>query len=259
MPPRSTPEGEADPRLFVASLDKAMTLLELFAEERKELSFAEIVGRTEIGRSAVQRFLHTLLHLGYLTRDPVTRHYALGAKVLGLYRGYVEGRSVLRRAQHALAELNRTTRECVAWAELLEHEIVVVEALPSPHVTAVTLAPGMRFEAISASSGQVLLAHAEPEAVARAFAAASPRARERVGTPGLAAFTVLLDRVRTHGFALTSKAFDQGSLSISAPVLDGRGRALGAVNLSVLTSRFDRDRAEAELVPAVLQAARAAR
>jgi IclR family pca regulon transcriptional regulator len=253
------PPGEPDARLFVASIEKAMAVLELFETERQDLSFAEIVARARIGRSAVQRFVYTLHQLGYLSRDPVTRRYALGAKVIGLYRGYLESRSVLRRAHHALAELNRTTRECVSWTELLETEIVVVENWPSSHVTAVTLAPGMRFEAISASSGQVLLAHAAPEVVSRAFAAASPRARVRGGAGSLAELTDLLDRVRTQGYALTSKAFDQDSLSISAPVLDGRGRAVGAVNLSVLTSRFDHRHAERELVPAVIQAARSAR
>jgi IclR family pca regulon transcriptional regulator len=117
----------------------------------------------------------------------------------------------------------------------------------------------MRFEAVSASSGQILLAHARPEAVARAFAAASERARERAGAPDLDAFRRLLDQVRAQGFAMTSKAFDQESFSISAAVLDAQGRALGAVNLSALRSRFDRDQALARLVPAVLEAARACR
>jgi len=256
-PPPPKPPGEPDPRLFVASLEKAMAVLELFAQAQEELSFADIVARAGVGRSAVQRLVYTLHQLGYLSRDPATRRYALGAKVLGLYRGYVEGRSALRRAQHALAALNRATGECVSWTELLGSEIVVVGTWPSPQVTAVSLAPGMRFEAISASSGQVLLAHAPPEVVARAFAAASPRARERVGAGSLADLARLLDGVRAQGFALTSKAFDQGSLSISAPVLDGRGGAVGAVNLSVLMSRYDRGQAERELVPAVIQAARA--
>jgi IclR family pca regulon transcriptional regulator len=258
-PPRTDPPEEPDSRLFVASIGKAMTVLELFEHERQDLSFADIVAKAGIGRSAVQRFVYTLHQLGYLSRDPATRRYALGPKVLGLYRGYVEGRSALRRAHHALAELNSATRECVSWTELLGSEIVIVENWPSPHVSAVTLSPGMRFEAISASSGQVLLAHAAADVVARAFAAASDRARERVGAQRLGDFVALLERVRAQGYALTGKAFDQDSLSISAPVLDGPGRAVGAVNLSVLTSRFDRKQAERDLVPAVLRAAQASR
>lgn len=257
--PKAGPPEEPDPRLFVASIEKAMAVLELFEHAQEDLSFAEIAARAGIGRSAAQRFVHTLHHLGYLSRDPATRRYALGAKVLGLYRGYVESRTVLRRAHHALVELNRMTRECVSWTELLGTEIVIVENWPSAHVSAVTLTPGMRFEAISASSGQVLLAHAPADIVVRAFAASSALARQRAGVGSLDDVAALLGRVRHLGHAVTGKAFDQESLSISAPVLDGRARAVGAINLSVLTSRFDRQRAEQELVPAVMRAARVAR
>ncbi|MBR0665470.1 helix-turn-helix domain-containing protein [Roseomonas hellenica] len=250
---------DVDPRLFVASIEKAMAVLELFESERQDLSLTEIMARAGIGRSAVQRFVYTLHRLGYLSRDPATKRFALGAKVLGLHRGYVGGRSALQRARHVLRELNATTGECVSWTELLETEIVVVENWPSAHVTAVILAPGMRFEAISASSGQVLLAHAPAEVVAHAFAAATPRARERLGARTLPEFGAILDRVRSQGYALTTKAFDQDSISLSAPVLDPGGRAVGAVNLSVLTNRFDRRQAEDALVPALIKAARASR
>jgi IclR family pca regulon transcriptional regulator len=248
-----------DPRLFVASIEKAMGLLELFEDERQDLSLTEIMARASIGRSAVQRFVHTLHELGYLHRDERSRRYTLGAKVLGLYRGYVGGRSVLQRARPALLALAQATRECVSWTELLESEIVVVENWPSPHLTAVTLSPGMRFEAVSASSGQILLAHAPAEVAARAFAAASETARQRAAAADLPALRRLLDRVRAQGFAMTAKAFDQGSLSISAAVLDAQGRALGAINLSALRNRFETEAAVEGLVQAVLRAAQACR
>ncbi|WP_426955557.1 IclR family transcriptional regulator [Muricoccus radiodurans] len=247
-----------DPRLFVGSIEKAMAVLEVFETAGQPLSMSDVVARTEIGRSAVQRFLYTLHHLDYLDRDPATKRYALGHKVLRLYRGFVGGRSTLERARHAMLELNRETRECTSWVELLKQEIVIVENLPSPQITAVTLAPGLRFEALSASSGQVLMAHAPAETVERIFAASSPLARERAGAEDIGGLRRILDRVRAQGYALTTKAFDQESLSISAPVFDARRIAVGAINLSTLRSRFDRKEAMADLVPAVLAAARRA-
>jgi IclR family pca regulon transcriptional regulator len=258
-PARQATAEDTDPRLFVNAIEKGMIVLELFETSRQELSLTDIMARAGIGRSAAQRFVYTLHRLGYLSRNPDNKRFALGPKVLGLYRGYLGGRSILQRAQHAMLELNRATGECVSWSELLEEEIVIVENLPSPHLTAVVLVPGMRFEAVSASSGQVLLAHATPDAVRRAFAGASASARERAATPELADFQALLARVRGQGYAMTSKAFDQDSLSISAPVLDAQGRPVGAVNLSALSSRFSRAEALATLVPAVVAAARACR
>jgi len=257
MSRRTTPAPtRPDPRLFVNSIEKGMAVLELFETARQDLSLTDIVARTDLGRSAAQRFVHTLHELGYLSRDPATRRYSLGPKVLGLYRGYVGGRSMLQLVRPALAQLGQQTREAVAWVELLEKEIIVVDSLASPHLTSVTLAPGMRFEAISSSSGQVLLAHASEAAVELAWAAATPSARERTGARDVAGYARLLERVRRDGFALTEKAFDQDSLSISAPALDVQHRAIGAINLSTLRARFDVEEAKAKLVPAIMEAAR---
>jgi IclR family pca regulon transcriptional regulator len=153
-------------------------------------------------------------------------------------------------------ELNLATKESISWAELLDHEIIVVESLPSPHLTSVTLAPGMRFEALSASSGQVLMAHARPGVAEQVLARSTPLARKRAGVDDMAGLSRLLERVRGQGYALTEKAFDQDSLSISAPVFDVQGRAVGAINLSTLRARFDRKEALATLVPAVMAAAK---
>lgn len=247
-----------DPRLFISSLGKGMAVLELFETARNPLSMTDIVAQTDMGRSAVQRFIYTLHNLDLLSRDPDTKRYSLGPRVPRLYRGFIGGRSALERARHAMVELNQATRECVSWVELLGEEVVIVENLPSPHITAVSLPPGTRFEALSASSGQVLLAYAPPDAAARAFASASPLARERAGTEDPAGVQRLLERVRTQGYALTTKAFDQNSLSISAPVFDGEGRVIAAVNLSTLRSRFDRKEAVAVLVPALVAATKKA-
>jgi IclR family pca regulon transcriptional regulator len=256
--PGQPQKPELDARLFVSSLEKGMAVLELFETARHPLSMTDVVAQTDIGRSAVQRFIYTLHHLDYLSRDADTKRYSLGPKVLRLYRGFIGGRSALDRARHALMALNQETRECTSWVEMLEHEIVIVENLPSPHITAVALAAGMRFEALSASSGQVLMAHLPGEVAQRVFAAAPPLARERAGTEDMAGVHKLLDRVRMQGYALTTKAFDQDSLSISAPVFDAHRRPVGAVNLSTLRSRFDKKDALAVLVPAVMEAARKA-
>jgi IclR family pca regulon transcriptional regulator len=256
--PGQPQKPELDARLFVSSLEKGMAVLELFETARHPLSMTDVVAQTDIGRSAVQRFIYTLHHLDYLSRDADTKRYSLGPKVLRLYRGFVGGRSALDRARAALMALNQETRECTSWAEMLEHEIVIVENLPSPHITAVTLAAGMRFEALSASSGQVLMAHLPDGVAQRVFAASPSTARERAGADDMAGVHKLLDRVRAQGYALTTKAFDQDSLSISAPVFDAHRRPVGAINLSTLRSRFDRKEAMAVLVPAVVEAARKA-
>ena len=67
-----------------------------------------------------------------------------------------------------------------------------------------------------------------------------------------------LEQVRRDGFALTEKNLGEGSISISAPVLDYSGQVIAAINLSTLSSRFSLKTAFSELVPKVMAAAKAA-
>jgi IclR family pca regulon transcriptional regulator len=65
----------------------------------------------------------------------------------------------------------------------------------------------------------------------------------------------LLEAVKAAGFAVTEKNMEQGSISVSAAVHDRAGRAVGAINLSTLTTRFERQAAIAQLAPLVAAAA----
>lgn len=118
--PTAVPAGadDTDERLYVASVEKAMRVLSSFGPERPWMSLAEIAVASGIGRSAAQRFACTLLRLGYLQRDPVTRQYGLAVRLLSLVRGMLAGHAMLERGQPVLAELACATGETVSWVEL---------------------------------------------------------------------------------------------------------------------------------------------
>ncbi len=59
-PPSAAAEAPVDPRLFVASVEKALRVLGVFDREHPRLTLAEIAARTALGRSATQRFVYTL-------------------------------------------------------------------------------------------------------------------------------------------------------------------------------------------------------
>ena len=101
--------------------------------------------------------------------------------------------------------------------------------------------------------GRVLLAHWEPEAVEGYLA----RTRLVAYTP----FTVtdpgrlreIFARVRQEGVAVNDQEFVAGASGIAAPVHDGEGQVMAALNLGTPAARFHRRREE--IVGAVKQAA----
>lgn len=257
---RVKPAGAADidERLFVASVAKAMRVLETFDKDAASLSLSDIAVRTGLGRSAAQRFIYTLERLGYLDRDEPSKRYMLSKKVYRFAQHALSANSGLDAAYPFMRSLNERTRETISWVEVDGAEIVIIATVPSTLISSVNLPVGTRFPALSSSSGQVLLGYSAPAHVEKVWTISDPSVAKRTRTSKPSEMLRILEEVRSLGFAVTEKNMEQGSISVSAPVHDRAGRALGAINLSSLTMRYDRKAAIEQLAPLVIEAARQA-
>lgn len=256
--PRTAGGEEIDERLFVASVAKAMRVLETFDKDAASLSLSDIAVRTGLGRSAAQRFIYTLERLGYLDRDEPSKRYMLSKKVYRFTQHALSANAGLEAAYPFMRLLNERTRETISWVEVDSAEIVIIATVPSTLISSVNLPVGTRFPALSSSSGQVLLGYSAPAHVEKIWSISDPSVAKRTGVSKSGEMLRILEEVRTVGFAVTEKNMAQGSISVSAPVHDRAGRALGAINLSSLTMRYDRDAAIEQLAPLVIEAARQA-
>jgi IclR family pca regulon transcriptional regulator len=253
--PADARENGIDERLFVASVEKAMRVLQAFDKDTDGLSLQDLTARTELGRSATQRFVYTLHQLGYLKRNAAAKTYSLSTKLIGLAGGMLSGNARLQHAYPIMAQLAKETGETVSWLELDDDEIVVLGNIPGVHLTSVNMPVGSRFPALPASSGQVLLAHAPKAQLLDMVARLAPDVRARFGDRDDEEILALLAKAQRNGYSMTEKNLGQGSVSISVPVYGPAGQVVAALNLSTLASRFDMEAARAQLLPLVLQSA----
>ena len=96
-----------DERLFVASVAKAMRILETFDKDAGSLGLSDIALRTGLGRSATQRFIYTLERLGYLDRDEASKRYMLSKKVYRFARNALSANAGLEAAFSIHAAIER--------------------------------------------------------------------------------------------------------------------------------------------------------
>lgn len=245
----NSPEGkDVDQRLYVQAVERNMNILRCFGGGRDLLSLSEIVTRSGIGRSAVQRIVYTLIHLGYLQRVEEEQRFRLSSKMMQICEGLVADGDASPHIQSALQALQEETGESVAWVGRRSDEIVILQSVRSRHYSHVSLPVGQRFAAVTAASGQVFLAFDNRADAQAAFERAIDKARDRLGVTAFAAYAELLDAVRACGYALTEKSEDLYSVSMSLPVLNSEGIPVGAVNVSALQSRLPRSDAEAHLL-----------
>lgn len=196
----------------VEAVERALTLLEAFAEGEASLSLAELAARTGFYKSTILRLIGSLERFGYLIRTAGGR-YRLGpslARLGALYRDESDLEAVLRPVLRRLRDdsgetasfyvRSGLTRTCL-YRENAEREL-------RHH-----LEEGTRLPLMLGAAGKVL----------RAFAGESDEA---------------LRRVARDGYALSLGERDPHIAAVAVPLLDGAGRLRGALCLSGLAAQF---------------------
>jgi PcaR/PcaU/PobR family beta-ketoadipate pathway transcriptional regulator len=243
--------------LFVGSLEKGLQILQTFDRERRELGLSEVVESSGLDKSSAQRFTYTLHALGFLKKDPVSRKFSLSPKVLGLGFSYLNANGLLEQAMPLLYQANRRCGESLNITERLDTEVVFIARVPGQHVISVDIFLGARVPAYASAPGRAILAHL-PEAERKAVLDRTDLQRY---TRRTIASRIALERelraVRGQGYSVAEEQCYLGEISAAAPILDGSGYPVAALNVSVPTSRWSVEAVSKELVPIVVETAAA--
>ncbi|MGY3201375.1 IclR family transcriptional regulator domain-containing protein [Streptomyces sp. TE5632] len=235
---------------FVQSLERGLAVIRAFDGERRELTLSDVARICDLTRAAARRFLLTLADLGYVTTDG--RLFRLTPRVLELGYAYLAGSSLPDIAEPHLEELVAEVRESSSLCVLDGDDIVYVSRVPTTRIMTATITVGTRFPAHVTSVGRVLLAHLPDEQLDQHLARCELRPltpRTIVSPPQLRAE---LQRVRKQGYAIMDQELEVGLRTVAAPVRDGEGTVVAAVNIPVHASRNSVDSVRRDLLPALL-------
>jgi PcaR/PcaU/PobR family beta-ketoadipate pathway transcriptional regulator len=256
-PPIATRERRYQPSpLFVGSLEKGLRVLHAFDAARRPMRLAEVAAASELDKSAAQRFTATLERLGYLRKDEFKR-YRLTPKVLQLGFAYLQSETSVDTVVPFLQEAHAASEESVNFTQLDDLDVVWVVRLPSLHVVSVDMSVGARLPAYCTAPGRAILAHL-PEEQALDILRRSTRARLTPYTKtAISDIVAALAAARRDGVAVSDQECFVGDLSSAAPVFDGAGQVIGAVNIAVPTSRWTLDEVRERLSPLIAKTAAA--
>lgn len=218
---------------FVQSLARGLEVIVAFDADHPEMTLAQVAQRTGYSRATARRFLHTLVELGYMRTDG--KVFALTPQVLGLGTAYLSGLGLPQIAQPHLEALSAQVGESTSVAVLDGTDIVYVARVATRRIMSVGIAVGTRFPAYATSMGRVLLAALDERALEDHLQRADLRALTPRTLHEPAALRRELARVREQGWALVDQELERGLTSIAAPIVDGRGATVAALNVSAAT------------------------
>ncbi|MFC5677042.1 IclR family transcriptional regulator domain-containing protein [Aeromicrobium endophyticum] len=218
---------------FVQSLARGLEVIVSFDDEHPEMTLAQVATRTGYSRATARRFLHTLVELGYMRTDGKT--FSLTPQVLRLGTAYLSGLGLPQIAQPHLERLSARLGESTSAAVLDGTDIVYIARVATRRIMSVGIAVGTRFPAYATSMGRVLLAALDGDDLEAYLSAADLRPLTPRTIHDPAALRREIDHVRAQGWALVDQELERGLTSLAAPVVDGTGRTVAALNVSTAT------------------------
>jgi IclR family transcriptional regulator, pca regulon regulatory protein len=232
---------------FIQSLERGLAVIRAFDAEHPKLSLSEVAASTGLSRAAARRFLHTLVNLGYMRIEG--SQFSLRPKILELGYAYLSSLSLPEVAMPHLEQLVEQVRESSSVSELDGDDVVYIARVPTRRIMTVAISVGTRFPAYATSMGRVLLADRPGEWLDGYLASVPlvPLTSHTIADPG--ALRAELATIRERGWALVDQELEEGLRSVAAPIRDGDGRAIAAVNVSTHAGR----RSLAEVVDDLLE------
>jgi IclR family transcriptional regulator, pca regulon regulatory protein len=236
---------------FVEAVARGFDVVRAFGPHRPTLTLSEVAAATGLARPTARRILLTLEALGYVRSGPAG--FALTPRVLELGMAYVQSLGLWDVARPHLEALVGKTGESSSIAQLDGSDIVYVARVAVPKIIALRVAVGTRFPAPSTSLGKVLLAGLPPADLDPVLA--SPSRSGVVARSVPADLAAELAEVRARGWALTDEQLAPGIRSVAAPLRDGAGQVIAAMNVTVHAAETSVETLTGRHLPLLLHAA----
>jgi IclR family transcriptional regulator, KDG regulon repressor len=239
----------------VTSVARALTLLDVLAQEGREMGVVELSRRVQLHVSTVHRLLGTLIVSEYVQQDSATGRYSLTGKIHQLAQASLGWRDLRRVGRGHLERVAKVTGETANLVVLEKNEACYLDKVESPQSLKFLTKIGHRAPLYCTAVGKVLLAQLPAEEIEEFLKRVTlvPHTRNTITSPPQ--LRRELRRVANQGYALDREECERGASCLAVPVRDHTGVVVAAMGISGPTVRLA-DRRIVELVPFMMEEGR---
>jgi IclR family transcriptional regulator, pca regulon regulatory protein len=238
---------------FVEAIARGLDVIRAFGPRQPVMSLAAVAAAADLPRPTARRILLTLAELGYVRA--AGGRFELTPRVLDLGMSYVLSRGLWEIARPHMEQLVARTRESSSVAQLDGPDILYVARVAVPKIVTLAVTIGTRFPAMQTSLGKVLLAALPSGEAERVLSEPTRSGITARWQPGASERAAALREVRARGWALTDEQLAPGIRSVAAPLRDGEGQVIAALNVTVHAAETPIEVLTGEYLPLLLQTA----
>jgi IclR family KDG regulon transcriptional repressor len=211
----------------IGTLERGLLLLELFDADNSEMSLNDLRERADLPKATIQRLMKTLEARKWVTYEPASRKYHLGASVLRISYLAASHSELVRITHPVLVKLAEETRETASLCVWTDLGPLMLDTVLTPHHFKPATNVGMILGLASADA-QVLVAFGPEEAWDRLLPNAIERRTELTVTDPVKV------RERWQTVRQEGVAFDRGEWfleipAVAVPVCDHQGQIRGSI------------------------------
>jgi IclR family transcriptional regulator, KDG regulon repressor len=243
-----TPSSAERPTYRVQVLERAVDILQVLAEDSRELTAGEVAERLSLHKSTIHRLLMVLDHQRLIRRNTETGRYALGLRLFEFGTRAVRGLRLRDQAQPHLDQLARETGETAHICVFDRTEMVSIAYAEGPRSLRMPATVGRRTPVYCSAVGKAMLAFL-PQSVIDDVVNGPLRARTEKTLVTREALLADLRQVRIRGYAVDNEEIEKGLRCVGAPVWNYTGEVVAAISVAGPAFRVTKSR-----VPAVARA-----
>jgi len=225
-------------RKLIASVQRALDILDLFNKTHVELGNAEIAKLLDLPIGTASGLIYTLKANNYLDQNPANRKYRLGLKLAERAAVLLDQLDLRKVAAPYLEEIRDWCGESVNMAVRDGNEVVYIERMFGNHSLGIRSELGRRGSLHSTSLGKAILSFLPENEKQQTL-------REYVYYPVTLhtitdknEFLIELNTIYQRGYAVDEQENEIGGRCVGAPILDRFGYPIAAISISVPIQRF---------------------
>jgi len=224
------------------SIEKALTILELFFKNRKDLSLKEISLATKISLSTAHRICNLLSLNGYLTKNTSSKKYFLGPKIPALSRIFFLDNILFKTAIPFLEELSSDIKAPANLMILNADYALLVHRVDIENVLSAYIKVGSIFPLYCTAAGKLLLSFSKDNYINYYFEKIILKKFTEYTNIDRAKILAELKLIKENNYSVSEKEYNEDLIVIGSPIKSAFGDVLASFSFEFLAHKISREK-----------------
>ena len=221
------------------TVEKAITILELFTREHPWMGVTEIATRLDLHKGTVHLILNTLRRSGYIIFNADTRKYGLGFKLRDLAERVSYRHDLRDLCLPRMVALAGDSEEDVSLGIPINSNWVIIAVAHGTQFVRQDIRLGRTLPLYCGAGGRCILAFMQAEQIERILQEAPPVPHTEHTITDKTELAANLAEIRQNRYAVGSEEYYRDVAAVSFPLFDRQQAILGACTIHSTVSRMD--------------------